>query len=71
MLSTSKPGHALTNKSSMKGLQRFTQIEMKKHDHSEDFFKCKHMDVCKELNMQWIWYVITQTKWSGCMDYSK
>jgi hypothetical protein len=41
MSSTSKPGHALTNKSSMKGLQRFTQIEMKKHDHDEDFFKCK------------------------------
>jgi hypothetical protein len=41
MSSTSKPRHALTNKSSVKGLQRFTQIEMKEHDHSEDFFKCK------------------------------
>jgi hypothetical protein len=41
MSSTSKPRHALTNKSSMKGLQRFTQIEIKEHDHNEDFIKCK------------------------------
>ena len=41
MLSTSKPRHALVNKGNMKGLQRFTQIEMKEHDHGEDFFNCK------------------------------
>jgi hypothetical protein len=39
MSSTSKPRHALANKSSMKGLHIFTQIEMKEHDHGEDFFK--------------------------------
>jgi hypothetical protein len=41
MLSTSKPRHALANISGMKRLQRFTQIEMKEHDHDEDFFKCR------------------------------
>jgi hypothetical protein len=55
MSSTSKPRHALANKSSKKGLQRFTQIEMKEYDHGEDSFKnASDMDVCKELNMQWI-----------------
>jgi hypothetical protein len=39
MSSTSKPGHALANKGNMKGLQRFTPIEMKEHDHGDDFFK--------------------------------
>jgi hypothetical protein len=37
----------------MKGLQRFTQIEMKEHDHGEDFFKCKLHGLFK-VNMQWI-----------------
>jgi hypothetical protein len=44
----------------MKALQRFTQIDMKEHDHGEWFFKIKDasgMDIWMELNMLWIWYV--------------
>jgi hypothetical protein len=32
---TSKPKHTILDKDSMKALQRFTQIEMKEHDHGE------------------------------------
>jgi hypothetical protein len=35
MYSTSKPKHTMSGKSSMKVFQRFTQIEMKEHDHGE------------------------------------
>jgi hypothetical protein len=28
--------------------------EMKEHDHGEDFLNASDMDVCNELNMQWI-----------------
>jgi hypothetical protein len=58
----------------MKALQRFTQIDMKEHDHGEWFFKIKDasgMDIWMELNMLWIWYERIQTKRSRCMDYSK
>jgi hypothetical protein len=72
MCSTSKPKHTMADKSSMKAFQRFTQIEMKEHDHGECFFKVKDtsgMDICMELNMIWIWYEGIQTKWNGWMDY--
>ena len=76
MSSTSKPKHTIADKGSMKALQRFIQIEMKKSMIMVSnvlFFNkyASNIDVCKELNMQWIGYEKTQTKWSGCMDYSK
>ena len=49
--------HTIANKRSMKVLQRFIQIEMKKNDHGERFFLIKDasgMNVQKELNMLWI-----------------
>ena len=33
----SKPKHTIADKGSMKVLQRFTQIEMKEHDHDEEY----------------------------------
>jgi hypothetical protein len=30
-----KPKHTIVDKGSMKALQRFTQIDMKEHDHGE------------------------------------
>jgi hypothetical protein len=42
----------------MKALQRFTQTEMKEHDHGEAFlaflFYASDMDECKELDILWI-----------------
>ena len=35
MYSTSKPKHTMADKSSMKAFQRYTQIEIKEHDHGE------------------------------------
>ena len=51
--------HTLVNKGSMKALQRFTQIEMKEHDHGEEYIflilffseDASDMNVCKELDM--------------------
>ena len=57
MYNTSKPKHTMEEKSSMKAFQRFTQIEMKGHDHGERCFLIKDasgMNVFKELNMLWI-----------------
>ena len=59
MLSTSKPKHTIADKGSMKALQRFIQIEMKKSMLMVSnvlFFNkdASNMDVCKELNMLWI-----------------
>jgi hypothetical protein len=40
----------------MKTLQRFTQTELKEHDHGEAFFLfyASNMDECKEIDMLWI-----------------
>ena len=38
MYNTSKPKHTMADKSRMKAFQRFTQIEMKEHDHGEEYF---------------------------------
>ena len=38
MYSTSKPKHIMADKGRMKTLQRFTQFEMKEHDHGDDDF---------------------------------
>ena len=37
MYSTSKPKHTMADKSNMKTLLRFTQIEMKEHDQGDEF----------------------------------
>ena len=49
--------HTIEDNSSMKAFYRFTQREMKEHDHGERIFLIKDasgMNVCKELNMLWI-----------------
>ena len=38
MCSTSKPKITMADKGSIKALQRFIQIEIKEHDHSEIFY---------------------------------
>ena len=57
MSSTPKPKHTIVDKGSMKVLQRFIQIEMKKNMIMVMYFFNKDVNginICMELNMLWI-----------------
>ena len=55
MSSTFKPKLTMGNKGSLKALWRFTQMEIKEHDHGEEYYfldkNACDMDICRELNM--------------------